>query len=82
MPIHEGKVFRRTYSTIDNGTPTELLEAFYNVSVTEGGVRSFDLKNGRVGIPLNNYILQFDIGKVLEHYNFFGDNKDYFPATP
>ncbi|MEO1260951.1 MAG: carboxypeptidase-like regulatory domain-containing protein [Bacteroidota bacterium] len=82
LPIRKSKVFRRTYSTIDKGTPTELMESYYNASMTEGGIRSFDLKNGRVGIPFKNYILQFDICKVLEHYNFYGDNKGFLPTTP
>ena len=82
FPMRNSKVFRRTYSTIDKGTPTELLEAFYNAEITEGGVRSFELKNGRIGIPVKSYILNLDLCRVLEHYNFYGDNHDYFPASP
>ena len=82
LPIRDSKVFRRTYSTINEGTPTELMESYYNATITEGGIRSLELKNGRVGIPFKNYILQFDICKVLEHYNFYGDNKGFLPTTP
>jgi hypothetical protein len=76
------KVFRRTYSTINEGTPSELLEAYYNSIVADGGVFSFELKNGRIGIPVDNHILQLDLCKILENYNFYGNNTGYFPPTP
>lgn len=81
-PLLHSKVFRRTYSTIDKNKPAELMEAFYNSTITEGGVRAFELKNGRVGIPLDNHILQLDLCKVLESYNFYGEGHGYFPKTP
>lgn len=76
------KVFRRTYSTINDGTPSELLEAYYNSIVSDGGVFSFELKNGRIGIPVDNHILQLDLCKILENYNFYGNNIGYFPPSP
>lgn len=82
LPFKKSKVFRRTYSTINKGAPTELLEAYYNATLTEGGVRSFELKNGRIGVPVDNYILQLDLCKILERYNFYGDAANYFPSTP
>ena len=82
ISTRHAKLFRRTYSTIGEGTPTELLEGYYNAAIEEGGVRSFDIKNGRIGVPINNYLLQFDLCKVLEGYNFYGDNRGYFPSTP
>ncbi len=82
FPARAAKTFRRTYSTIGEGTPTELLEGYYNVTIAEGGVRAFEIKNGRIGVPLNSYLIQFDLCKVLEGYNFYGDNDNYFPSTP
>lgn len=76
------KVFRRTYSTINEGTPSELLEAYYNSIVVDGGLFSFELKNGRIGVPVDNHILQLDLCQILENYNFYGNNTSYFPPSP
>ncbi|MCB0518827.1 MAG: carboxypeptidase-like regulatory domain-containing protein [Saprospiraceae bacterium] len=76
------KTFRRTYSTIGEGRPTELLEGYYNATLAEGGVRSFEIKNGRIGVPVNSYLIQLDFCKVLEGYNFYGDSDGYLPPSP
>jgi len=82
LKARQAKTFRRTYSTIGEGTPTELLEGFYNATLAEGGVRAFEVKNGRIGVPFSHYFIQFDLCKVLEGYNFYGDESGYFPSTP
>lgn len=78
----KAKVFRRTYSTRDQQYPTEYLEAFYNANLYKGSIDRLHLKNGRVGIPKDNYVLSLDVGNVLQSWQLYGDRHEYLPASP
>lgn len=77
----ESKVFRRTYSRRD-GRPVELMEGFYNARTVDGHLEGLQLKNGRYGLPANDYVMNIDLGFLFQQFSLFNPYIDKLPQQP
>ncbi len=77
----ESKVFRRTYSRRD-GRPVELMEGFYNSRTVDGHLEGLQLKNGRYGLPADDYVMNIDLGFLFQQFSLFDPYIDKLPQQP
>lgn len=75
------KLFRRSYSYRADA-PSEYMEAFYNVKTRDGGIDFFDLKNGRYGIPRENYFINTELTNLLQMHKLFTREFSDLPGSP
>ncbi|GEM_PF-2886556 len=66
------------------GTPVELIEAYYNAEINASGIRQMDLKNGRIGMSMhnNNFFVSLNTTNVLSNYSLFKSKYNQLPDNP
>ena len=76
----------RTYFTLETSSktkPTELIECYYNGTLTSG-ISGLDLKSGRIGMSARNgaYFVSLNTTDIISNYNLLSPYKNEFPNNP
>ncbi|XOV66196.1 MAG: hypothetical protein ACFHU9_11215 [Fluviicola sp.] len=67
-----------------DGTPVELIEAYYQGKTRGGRIEELELKNGRVGMSAmdNQYFVSLSTTQILQSYNLHKATRSNFPESP
>lgn len=67
-----------------NGTPVELIEAYYQGKTRGGRIENMVLKNGRIGMSStdNEYFVSLSTTQIIQSYNLHKPTSVKFPQNP